>query len=85
MSKNICCLKIDKKRVELRSEAGSDFCLRGEGFVKVNPFIYSSEINAILCPQKVSLPLKKRLYMSSEGCTASPVGYNSHCRYFFLI
>jgi hypothetical protein len=32
--------------------------------------LYSSEINAMLYPLRVSLPLKKRCDMSSEGCAA---------------
>jgi hypothetical protein len=35
---------------------------------------YSSEINNVLCPQWVSLPLKKSRDMSSEGCAAHPSG-----------
>jgi hypothetical protein len=39
---------------------------------------YSSEINAVLCPPRVSLSLKKKHRdMSSDGCAAHPVTYNS--------
>jgi len=36
---------------------------------------YSSEINAVLCPQRVFLPLKKKRDISTGGCTAYPVRY----------
>jgi hypothetical protein len=38
---------------------------------------YSSKINAVLYPQRVSLLLKKLRDMSSKGYAAYPVGYNS--------
>ncbi len=42
----------------------------------INTFIsYSSEINAVFCPRRVSLPLTKKRcdIVSSEGCAAYPV------------
>jgi hypothetical protein len=38
---------------------------------------YISEIKDVLCLQRVSLPLKKRRDIFSEGFAAHPVGYNS--------
>jgi hypothetical protein len=39
---------------------------------------YSSEINGVLFPQRVSLPLKKHRNISSEGYSAyHPVGFHS--------
>ncbi len=35
---------------------------------------YSSKINAVLCPQRVSWPLKERCYVFSEFNAAHPVG-----------
>jgi hypothetical protein len=38
---------------------------------------YASELNAVLFPQRVTLPLNKCRDMSSDCYAAHPVGYNS--------